>query len=174
MGGRSARIANLLAVIRAYTTSRLQDFVVLLVKVRRPNVRVLASRYASLHALKVALAPEEQMRQAIARGASLDQLPVQIAATVVPANDTSPTRIHLSIDVSAEVSGPISGILGVIGPDRLLKTSRHALARSGDGKTYVLELLVPATAGSYEFRFAVADESGAVGAATRTIVVKAP
>jgi hypothetical protein len=143
------------------------------VTVKRPGVRVFASRYAAPPAPKVALTPEEQMQHAIATGEPLYAMPVQLATEIVPARGGSPVRIHVSVDVPGEMSGPISGMLGVIGPDHVLKTSRHDLARSGDGKTYILDLLVPATVGAYELRFAAADASGAVGAVTRIIEVKA-
>jgi len=144
------------------------------VTVNRPGVRVLSSRFAAPPTPKVALTPEQQIQHAITTGEPLYAMPVQMAAEVAPARDDVPARIRVSIDVPGEISGPISGILGVLGPDRVLKTSRHDLVRSGDGKTYILDLLVPATVGTYELRFAAVDASGAVGAVTRTIVVKAP
>lgn len=145
------------------------------VTVKRPGVKVLAARFAPPPAPKVVLPPDEQMKRAIATGEPLFALPVQLAAEVVAARDGGATMIRVSVDVSGEAQSPISGMLGVLGPDRQLKTSRHELSRSGDDKTYILDVLVPAAAaGVYELRFAAADTSGAVGAVTRTIDVKAP
>ncbi len=143
------------------------------VTVKRPGVKVLSSRYAAPPVPKVMLTPEQQMQHAITTGEPLYALPVQMAADIAPARANSPIAIQVSIDVPGEMPGPISGILGVLSPDRVLKTSRHDLIRSGDGKTYILDLLVPANVGTYELRFAAADASGAVGAVTRTIIVKA-
>lgn len=144
------------------------------VTVKRAGARVLASRYAAPPVPTAALTPEAQMTRAITSGESLYAMPVQMAIDVVPAKASSPAGIRVSIDVPGDVTGPVSGILGVLGPDHVLRTSRHELARSGDGKMYILDLLVPATSGTYDLRFAVADSSGVVGAVARTIVVKAP
>jgi hypothetical protein len=144
------------------------------VSVKRPGVRVLASRYAAPPAPAVPLTPDEQMTRAVTTGQPFYAMPVQMTADVVGAHGSAPAGIRVSIDVPGDRPAPIAGILGVVGPDHVLKTSRHALTRSGDGKAYIVDLLVPATAGTYELRFAVADASGAVGAVTRTVVVKAP
>lgn len=144
------------------------------VSVKRPGLRVLASRYANPPAPQLALTPEERMQHAIANGESLFDLPMLMSVDIVPPRGGSPLAIHVSIDVPGEMASPVSGVLGVSGTDRVLKTSHHELLRSGDGKMYSLDLLVPAVVGVYELRFAAADASGAVGAVTRTIVVKAP
>ena len=144
------------------------------VTIKRPGAKVLASRYAPPPVPKVALTPDEQVKHAITTGEPLYAVPVQMVADVVAANGSSPAGIRIAIDLPGDLTGPVSGTLGVLGPDRLLRTSLHHLAKSGDGKTYILDLLVPATVGTYELRFAAADASGAVGAVTRTIVVKTP
>lgn len=145
------------------------------VTVKRPGVKVLAARFAPPPAPKVTLPPDEQMKRAIATGEPLFALPVQLAAEVVAARDNGATMIRVSVDVSGDAPAPISGMLGVLGPDKQLKTSHHELSRSGDDKTYILDVLVPASAaGVYELRFAATDASGAVGAVTRTIDVKTP
>jgi hypothetical protein len=143
------------------------------VTVTRPRVRVLASRYAAAPATKAALTPEEEMSHAITTGEPRYAIPVQMVAAVVPAKGSLPAGIRVSIDVPGTLSGPISGILGVIEPDGALKTSRHDLTRSGDGRTYIRDLLVPASPGTYVLRFAVVDASGAVGSIARIVVVDA-
>jgi len=144
------------------------------VTVKRPGVRVLSSRYAVPPPPPVVRTPDEQIQHAITTGEPLYAMPIQMAADVVSARGSSPAGIRVSIDVPGAMLEPVSGMLGVLGPDHLLRTSRHGLSRSGDGKTFILDLIVPASAGTYELRFAAADASGAVGAVTRTIVVKEP
>lgn len=144
------------------------------VTVNRPGVRVLASRYAARPAPAVVLTPEEQMKHAIRTGEPRYDMPVQMVTEIVPARGSSPTAIHVSVEVPGEMSEPVSAILAVIGPDHLLKSGRHDLVRSSDGKMYYLDVLVPVASGTYELRFAAADASGAVGSVTRTFVVEAP
>jgi VWFA-related protein len=142
------------------------------VTVKRRGVRVLASRYAAPPPPKIELTQEERLQHAVTTGESLFALPMQMAAEIVPAAGEASTAIRVSIDVPGEMPGPVSGILGIVGPAHVLKSSHHDLARSTDGKTYHLDLLVPATAGTYELRFAAADGSRAVGAISRTIVMQ--
>jgi len=142
------------------------------VTIKRPGVKVHASRYAAPPPPKIALTPDEQMKDAIKTGTPSYALPVQMSAEVVPVQGASPTAIRVSLDVAGDVPGPISCIFGMVGPDQVLKSGRRDLPRSKDGKTYHLEFLVPATIGTHELRFAAADASGAVGAVTQQVVVK--
>jgi VWFA-related protein len=145
------------------------------VTVNRPGVRVLASRYAEPPppAIAVTLTPEEQMKHAVTTGESQYAVQVQLLAEVVPGERGSPTAIRVSVDVPGDVPGPVSGFFGIVGPDQPLRGGRRDLVRSTDGKTYHLDLLVPATVvGTYDLRFAAADASGAVGAVTQKVVVR--
>lgn len=142
------------------------------VTVNRPNVRVLASRYAVPPPPTVSRSPEEQMRHAITTGEPSYAVSVQMEAEVVRGDAGSPTTIRVRIVVAGHLPGPVSGIFGIVGPDQMLKSGRRDLVRTADGKTYHLDLVVPAGPGTHELRFATADASGAVGAVTQRVVVK--
>ena len=142
------------------------------VAIKRPGVKVHASRYAAPAPPRKALTPEERMKEAIKTGTPSYALPVQMSADVVSARGPSPIAIRVSLDVPGDQRGPISCIFGVVGPDRVLKSGRRDLARSADTKTYHLEFLIPAAVGTYELRFAAVDASGAVGATAQLVVVK--
>jgi hypothetical protein len=143
------------------------------VTIKRPGVKVHASRYAAPPPPpKIALTPDEQMTDAIKTGTPSYALPVQMSAEVVPAQGASPSAIRVSLAVAGDVPGPISCIFGMVGPDQVLKSGRRDLPRSRDGKTFHLDFLVPATVGTYDLRFAAADASGAVGSTTQQVVVK--
>jgi len=111
------------------------------------------------------------MKHAITTGEPAYDVQIQMSADIVPAEGTQPTAIRVSIDVPGDVPAPVSGIFGIVGPDNTLKSGRRDLAKSVDGKTYHLDLLVPVTAGTYDLRFAVLDASGAVGAIMQKVVV---
>jgi len=142
------------------------------VKVNRPDVKVLASRYAAPPLAPVALTTAEQMKHAITTGEPSYTLPVQMAAETVRSNDGLQTAIRVIVEVPGDTPGPIAGMFGMVGPDHQLKSGHRDLVRSADGKTYRLDLLLPVAAGTYDLRFAVSDRSGAVGAVTQKITVK--
>jgi hypothetical protein len=144
----------------------------LVVTVNRPGVRVLASRYAVPPPPKVALTPEERMKHAITTGELSYAVPIQMMAEVVAPEGARPAAIRVTIDLPGGTPGPVAGIFGIVGPDQQLKSGRRDLVRSTDGKTYHLDILVPATPGTYDLRFAATDASGAMGSATQKVVVK--
>ncbi len=141
------------------------------VAVRRPGVRVLASRYAAPPSAPAASTPADQMARAIKTGELSYVVPIQMTADVVEAANGRALRVI--VDVSGSTRGPVPGRFALIGPDRKLKSGRQDLVRSADGHVYRLDFLVPAAAaGTYELRFAVADASGAVGSIAQKVVVK--
>lgn len=142
------------------------------VRVNRRGVNVLASRYAVPPPPKVTMTPEEQILHAVTTGESQYAVQIQMAAEVLPADGASPSAIRVRIDVPGDVPGPLSGFFGVVGPDQPLKGGRRDPVRSSDGSTYRLEVLLPASSGTYDIRFAVADATGAVGAVTQKIIVQ--
>jgi VWFA-related protein len=141
------------------------------VTVDRPRVKVLASRHA-VPPPAIAATPEEQMQQAIRTGEPRYGLLPQMVAEVVPVPGAASAGIRVRVEVPADRSGPMTGLFGMLGSDGVLKSLRRDLVRSADGRTFHLDLMLPATAGTYELRFAVSDATGAVGAVTQRVVVK--
>ncbi|MGE5835004.1 MAG: hypothetical protein ACM4AI_11025 [Acidobacteriota bacterium] len=142
------------------------------VVVNRPGVKAFASRYAAPPPPPGALTPDEQMQQAIRTGELSYAVPVQMSAEIVPPQLGSPMAIRVVVEVPGDTPGPVAGMFGIVGPDLQLKSGHRDLVRSTDGKSYRLDFLVPVVAATYDLRFAVADASGAVGAAAQKIVVK--
>jgi hypothetical protein len=142
------------------------------VVVKRPGVKAFASHYAAPPPPPVALSPDEQMQHAIRTGEPSYAVPVQMAAETVQSDDGLQTVIRVIVEVPGDTPGPVAGMFGIVGPDHQLKSGHRDLVRSADGKAYRLEFLVPVAAATYDLRFAVADASGAVGAAAQKIVVK--
>jgi VWFA-related protein len=142
------------------------------VKVNRPGVKVLATRYAAPPVPPVASTPAERMQHAIKTGEPSYEVPVQMLAESVLSKDGSKTEIRVVIDVPGDAPGPVSGMFGIVGPDHQLRSGHQNLARSNDGRSYHLDFLVPAAAATYDLRFAVASANGAVGAVSQKLVVK--
>jgi len=143
-----------------------------LVKVNRPGVKVLATRYAAPPVPPAASTPAERMQHAIKTGEPSYEVPVQMTAESVLSKDGSKTEIRVVIDVPGDTPGPVSGMFGIVGPDHQLRSGHQNLVRSNDGKSYRLDFLVPAAAAAYDLRFAVASANGAVGAVSQKLVVK--
>jgi hypothetical protein len=142
------------------------------VVVNRPDVNVLASRYAAPPVPAVALTPNEQMTRAIKTGQLLYGVPVQMSADTVRQQGGAQLAIRVAVEVRGDTPGPLSATFAMIGPEGRLQSGRANLVRSADGTSYRLEFLVPAVAATYDLRFAVADASGAVGAVAQKVVVK--
>lgn len=148
------------------------DQYTLKVVVKRPGVKAFASRYASPPVAPVSLTPEEKMKHAITTGELAYAVPVQMSAEIVPLQKGSPLAIRVVVEVPGATPGPISGMFGIVGPDRQLRSGHQDPVRSTDGKSYRLDLLVPVAVGVYDLRLAVSDGLGAVGAVSQKVVVK--
>ncbi len=144
------------------------------VTIKRPGVKVLASRFAAPPPPAVVLTTDEQMKRAITTGELLYAVPVQMSGEIVASEAGSPSAIRVVIEVPGDTAGPVSGIFGIVGPDHQLKSGRQALVRSDDGRFYRSEILVPIPPGAatYDLRFVVSDKSGAVGSVAEKVVVK--
>jgi VWFA-related protein len=141
------------------------------VSVNRPRVRVLASRYAAPPTPVESRSLEDQIKALVTAGDSRSDVPVQISADVVGA-DGGGNAIQVRIEIPGDVRGPVRGFFGIVGPDQSLRGGARDPILSPDDLIFRLNLLVPATAGTYELRFAVVDGTGAVGAVAHTVIVR--
>jgi hypothetical protein len=107
------------------------------------------------------VAPEEQIRRAIASGRALDGFPMTLDSTLRRADDPAQVAIDVVITVGAGAKPPVATMFGLVDAAGAIRTSSRTLA---DSTGYRLAFRVPVAPGPYKLRVAAADASGVVAA----------
>lgn len=136
-------------------------------RVKRAGVSASSSHHAAAPAAAVPASPEEQMRNAVARGETLYGVPIAFGAVVRRSTAAGQLEIGATASVPASIPGPLNTVFGLLDGTGALKTGKRSTAAAGSD--YRVTFSMPVSPGIYQLRFAAADASGEVGSVTMPV-----
>ena len=161
--------------VEAPTGGTPKRYVAVKISSKRPGLTLHASAQAARPSVPDASTPAaDALKQRVEQGGTGFAVP--IALTTSRRRDTSPTRVQLiaSIDVPASTPAPVTAMFALInGSGAVVQSGKKDLPAT-PGDDYRLALPLPADAGDYRFRVAVADGKGHIGSLDDVLSVKLP
>jgi VWFA-related protein len=148
--------------------SRGHDYA-LSVHVTRPGLTVRANRHALAPEQTPTLSVDTQLEQAIATGAQLFAVPVNVGTAVRGADYDADVNLEVNLEVPGTVHGPLTVVFGLGDRTGMLRSGRTILSAPGPDGDYRTALTLPIPSGAYRLRFAVADGDERVGSVEATI-----
>jgi hypothetical protein len=142
----------------------------LAVTVRRPGAKVHAPPRVAAAPITVtgtlrapatgAMTTDERLRDALATGRVERGIPIRVARAVTRGTEPSKVTLHLGFYVPA--GRPVSPLFGFVNERGAVRTALVPLER--EHETYLATVNLLLDEGAYKVRFAVVDDTGALGA----------
>jgi VWFA-related protein len=145
------------------------------VSVKRSGVTVRANRHALAPSANAAPVPvDEALRTRIASGGVAFGVPIALA-TSLRRDPAAADRLQVGVNVQmpAGVAAPLVAMFALVdAAGKVVNAGRQAVPSAPAGEDYQLAFPIPAAAGAYRLRFAVADAAGNIGSVEQAVDAK--